>query len=79
MVASLAAFLIPPLNLNMALMSMQTKLADKIIEQARAADGNEGVVTQNREASWIVARGCGRWIGVRDGYDTLGSMSWPLA
>lgn len=78
MVASLAAFLIPPLNLNMALLNMQTKMADQIIETARATDGNEGVVSQNREASWIMARGCGSEIdtGYYGGY-SYPDMNWP--
>lgn len=83
-VASLAAFLIPPLNLNMGLLSMQTKIADAIIAEARSADGNEGVISQNREADWILARGCGQWLdgtGYGAGYGAGGceyiNMSWP--
>jgi hypothetical protein len=77
-VASLAAFLIPPLNLNMALLNMQTKIADGIIMTARATDGNEGVVSQNRDASWIVARGCGSEIntGYYSGWNCE-NMNWP--
>lgn len=75
-VASLAAFLIPPLNLNLGLLSTQTKIADAIIETARATDGNEGVVSQNRDASWITARGCGSEIDT--GYTCeYGCMNWP--
>lgn len=77
MVASLAAFLIPPLNLNMALMSMQTKLASQIIENARATDGNEGVVSQNRDASWITARGCGSEIDTGYYGNDYSDMCWP--
>ena len=81
-VASLAAFLIPALNLNMQLLSMQTKIADGIIEAARASDGNEGVVSQNRDADWIVARGAGRETIYGSGYGGYGcggwdQMSWP--
>lgn len=78
-VASLAAFLIPPLNLNMGLLNMQIKIANQIIQEARSADGNEGVVSQNREASWIVARGAGEWAGsgYGCGYQEYGQMSWP--
>lgn len=75
--ASLAAFLIPPLNLNMSLLSMQIKLANQIIEEARSADGNEGVVSQNREASWIVARGAGQWVDNNCSYQEYGQMAWP--
>ena len=79
-VAALAAFLIPPLNLNMALLNKQTAIADAIIAQARTADGNESVQSQNREASWITARGCGSEIdtGYYGGYDGgYCDMAWP--
>ncbi len=78
-VASLAAFLIPPLNLNMALLKTQVAIANQIIAEARSADGNEGVVSQNREASWIVARGAGEYIGsgYGCGYQEYGQMCWP--
>lgn len=87
-VASLAAFLIPPLNLNMGLLNIQIKLANQIIQEARSADGNESTVSQNREASWIVARGAGEYIG-NDAYGSgygygfggggqeYGQMAWP--
>ena len=61
MVATLAAFLVPGLSLNMALMQSSIAIAQKAIDQARAQDGNENVISQNREASWISAR--------RDRYD----------
>lgn len=79
-VASLAAFLIPPLNLNLSLLNIQIRIADQIIATARSTDGNEGVVSQNRDASWIVARGCGREIdsGYGCGYQEWGEMSWPI-
>lgn len=79
-VASLAAFLIPPLNLNMALLGKQIEIAGNIIAQARTADGNESVQVQNREAEWIVARGAGEYIGngYGGGYPMYFEMSWPL-
>lgn len=79
-VASLAAFLIPPLNLNLSLLNTQIKIANDIIATARSTDGNEGVISQNREASWIVARGCGEEIGLGYdcGYQEYGQMAWPL-
>lgn len=78
MVASLAAFLIPPLNLNMALLNKQTAMADQIIQAARSADGNESVMSQNRTADWIAARGCGNEIdsGYYGGY-SYQDMCWP--
>lgn len=75
-VASLAAFLIPPLNLNMSLLNIQIKIADQIISEARSADGNESVQVQNREASWIVARGAGQWVGGTC-LPNYTEMSWP--
>ena len=78
-VASLAAFLIPPLNLNMSLLSMQTKIADNIIAQARTADGNESVQVQDHTPDWMLARGCGEWVGGNYGYGYGGydNMCWP--
>lgn len=55
-VASLAAFLVPALTLHMPLMQIQIQVAERIIAEARAADGNEGTTSQNREADWIAAR-----------------------
>ena len=73
-VAMLAAYLIPPLNLNLGLMGTQNKIAAEIIEQAKATDGNEGVISQNRDASWITARGAGReWLADSQGYGSY----WP--
>lgn len=76
-VASLAAYLVPALSLDKSLMQMQIAIAERLIAQARAMDANEGVITQEREASWIAARG---------GYPTpFGhnafseySMIWPM-
>ena len=72
MVASLACYLIPPLNLNMSLLSEQHKIADDVIAVAKSMDGNEGVISQNRTADWIRARGYGNEIdyvgGWNDGY-----------
>lgn len=81
MVASLAAYLVPALSLNLPLMSMSIKTAESIITQARVADGNEGVTSVNRNAQWMTARTCGT--GPYDGYGGYGmyggqqDMSWP--
>lgn len=55
-VSALGAFLAPPLTLNLELMKMQIGVAEQIINQARAADGNEGTTSQNRIAEWMQAR-----------------------
>ena len=80
MVASLAAFLVPALALDKALMQMQIQIAEKLIAGARAADGNEGTVSQSREASWIAARNgeSGPWgVGYNGPYLNYESMPWP--
>lgn len=79
-VASLAAYLVPALSLNMPLMNLSIQKAEKLIEQARVADGDEGVTTQNREASWITARGYpSGWMSnaYQNSYPQYGGMIWP--
>ena len=77
-VAALAAFMIPPLNMNAQLLGMQVKIADGVIASARASDGNEGVHSQNREASWIAARGCGAWSNGDSFWQApYDEISWP--
>lgn len=83
MVSSLAAYLVPALSLNMPLMDRSIKAAEMIIGQARVRDGDEGVVSQNRQADWIVARSSGGnvgWSGPGGSstyYGTYGFMPWP--
>lgn len=81
MVASLAAYLVPALSLNLPLMQMSIKSADMLIAQARVRDGDEGVVSQNREADWMTARNQGGSIGWNQGgYSPmfgLMDMAWP--
>ena len=79
MVASLAAYLVPALSLNLPLMSMSIKAAETIIAQARVRDGDEGVVSQNRQADWITARNRGGNTGWIDGgfSPMFGLMAWP--
>lgn len=57
MVASLAAYLVPALSLNMGLMNVSIATAEKMIVQARVADGNEAVTTLDHVPDWIRARG----------------------
>lgn len=79
-VAALAAFLVPALSMNMTLMKMNIDLAERIIAEARASDGNESTNTQDHLPDWIRARAGGsggwyqnNWYNV--GYD---SVSWPV-
>lgn len=77
MVASLAAYLVPALSLDKSLMSMQIKIAEGLIAQAKARDGNESPISQYREAPWIAARGSLRRLA---GYSTPNAnfeMPWP--
>ena len=80
-VASLAAYLVPALNLDIPLMDRVVKQAEEAIAVARAMDANEGVTSMDHLPDWMRARagasGFGLW-----GINTFGgyySMSWPSA
>lgn len=68
MVASLAMYLIPPLNLNMSLLNAQNRIAQDIIAVAQSRDANEGVVVQDHNPDWIRARGAGNEIDYVGGW-----------
>lgn len=79
-VSSLAAYLVPALTLHLPLMQMQIGVAERIIAEARAADGNEGVSSQNRIADWMQARrgsGAAGYGNTLFGYPNYFNMSWP--
>jgi len=79
-VASLAAYLVPALSLNMPLMRMQVELADRIIANARARDANENYNNQTIIPDWIRARNTGGlgYYGVGQGFGSgWVDMSWP--
>lgn len=80
MVAALAAYLVPALSLNMGMMQLQIKLAEAAIAQARVADGDEGYTSQNRQASWMVARSQGVYnnSGFGSSGFTFSNMSWGI-
>jgi hypothetical protein len=77
-VAALAAFLVPALTLHMPLMQIQIQITERIVGEARAADGNEGTTTQNRTADWIAARS-GTSPNVYSGalYPAYFAIAWP--
>jgi len=80
-VAALAAFLVPALSLDKSLMQMQIGIADRLIAQARAMDGNEGITSQNQEASWIRARNGetgGYAIGQNGPFLNYENVAWPV-
>lgn len=79
MVASLAAYLVPALSLDKSLMQAQIGIAKDLIAQAKARDGNESPVSQQREAPWIQARTGSPLYNL--GYNTSAQnyeMTWPL-
>lgn len=77
-VASLAAYLVPALSLNPPLMQMQIGIADKIIKQAQAQDGNESPIFQDHTPDWIRARsGATGVLRSGYGYQAFGNMPWP--
>lgn len=82
MVSSLAAFLVPALSLSLPLMQMSIANAEKVIAQARVADGNEGVTVMDHLPDWMQARGGAQGMGLGAGYgfSTWGgycNVSWP--
>lgn len=79
-VSTLAAFLVPALSLHMPLMQLSISKAEGLIAKARAADGNEAVITQDHQPDWISARSGGAGINSYAGYGYgLGysDISWP--
>lgn len=81
MVASLAAYLVPALSLNISLANMQAKIAEQLIGQARVRDGDEGTTTQDHIPDWIRARSLGATDGYNDGYgnSSYTDMCWGFA
>ena len=81
MVASLGAFLVPALTLDMALMDRCVRQAEAAIKQARIRDGNEGVTSMDHLPDWMQARygGQGYTFGFGPGFNSgCGySMVWP--
>lgn len=78
MVASLGAFFVPALSLNIALMQIQIKVAEAAISIARVRDGDEGVTCQDHIPDWISARNSGVLYG--QGYNSsygYANMMWP--
>ncbi len=78
MVASLGAFLVPALSLNISLMDRCVNQAKEAIKIARARDGNEGVTTMDHTPDWIVARAGGQGWG--PGWGNNGfyqDIAWP--
>lgn len=81
-VSTLAAFLVPALSLNLALMQAATKVADGIIMQARIRDGDEGVTVVDHIPDWMRARNSGGAMYGSGGYapwlyGNYANINWP--
>jgi len=78
-IASLAAYLVPALSLDKSLMSTQIEIAERMIKQAQAQDGNEGVTVMDHLPDFIRARSGATGAGLR-GYNAYGNigMAWPV-
>jgi len=82
MVATLGAWLVPALSLNMPLMQAQISIAERLVMEARVRDGNEGVTSMDHVPDFIRARqgATGRYWnnGGPGGYAyNYCNLSWP--
>lgn len=82
MVATLAAWFVPALSLHLPLMQASISIAEKLIEQARVRDGDEGTTSMDHVPDFIRARqgATGRFwaYGGPGGYGNIyGNMAWP--
>ena len=78
-VASLAAYLVPALSLNLELMAMQIRTAESQIASARVRDGDEGTTVVDHVPDWIRARSSGTFVlGAGDGGMSYPGMLWPV-
>lgn len=77
-VASLAAYLVPALSLNLPLMQASIRAADAMIAQARVRDGDEGVTCVDHIPDWMRARAGGGSLAWNTGsYGLYDNMAWP--
>lgn len=82
MVASLAAWLVPALALNLPLMAGQVKKAEELVMEARVRDANEGSNSQDHIPDWMIIRNSGGgygWNGYPESsvYGSWGGLTWP--
>lgn len=80
MVASLAAYLVPALSLDLPLMDRAVKSAESIIAQARVRDGVEGVTVMDHLPDWMRARSSTMLYGGAGNNYNVGdyaNMCWP--
>lgn len=78
-VASLAAYFVPALSLNPPLMQSQIAIAERLIAQARAQDGNESWASQSHTPDWLRARmGATGTAGGYANYPAYSQIPWPV-
>lgn len=81
MVSSLAVFLSASVSGDKALTQIQKQTAEGLIMKARAMDGNENPVSQERVPDWIAARSgsSGPWaMGYNTSSMNYNAMPWPV-
>lgn len=82
-VATLAAWLVPALSMDKAMIGIQSKIATELVMQARVSDGDEGSTCQDHIPDWIRARSAGAGYGYGYGYGNnnyagpFGELTWP--
>ena len=77
--ASLAAWLVNPLQRNAQVLKEQVEIATGIIQAARVSDGNEGITSTDRQPDWMAVRGLtgyGLWDNALTSYGWQ-SMGFP--
>lgn len=80
MVATLSVFLSSSVSGDKALTQLQKATAEGMIANARAADANEGTISQERQAEWIAARSgaSGPWgVGYNTSTVNYENIAWP--
>ena len=77
-VASLASYLVPALALDKQLMQAQIQVTQRIIAEAKARDGNEGITSMDRVPDFLRARqGSGGRLWSENQYRASGTMPFP--
>lgn len=80
MVASLSVFLCSSVSGDKAQAQIQKGTAEAMIANARAADGDEGTISQDHTPDWIAGRAgeSGPWsLGFNTGFLNYDNMAWP--
>lgn len=83
--STLGAWLVNPLNMNLALAKTQYAVASSIVNEARVSDGNEGFTSSEHMPDWMAVRGAGassfgggNFEGCFQGWGSLALPGGPL-